>query len=188
MLISKRKLWGTLLALTIIGNFLATSSQSFADPVPGGPGYFMQPASAFRPQSSSTNYLVNAEYLRNLSPATQSFYAPVSLPQGAVINKFILYYKDIDPVLGIQGYLSRVALPEGGPIISFAQVNSNSKEQSDHANFIEFTDLLPSYTTVDNQRYVYFVQINLPPSNNLLLVYGFRIDYSFPINLPVMMK
>jgi hypothetical protein len=187
MIVLRRKLWGTFFVLAFIGILFFTSSESLGDPVPGGPGYFMQPASAFRPDFSSTSYQVNSQYLKNLSPATQSFYAPVSLPQGAIINKFILYYRDNDPVLGIQGYLGRFALPEGGSTILFAQVNSNSKLQSDNLNYVEFTNILSGYAVVDNQRYVYLVQINLPPTNNLW-VYGFRIDYSFSTNLPLIMK
>ncbi len=180
----KKKLWGAFFALAIIGILFATGSQSLGDPVPGGPGYFMQPASAFRPDSSSTNFTVlsNGASLKNTSPSTEPFYAPVSLPHGATINKFILYYIDNDAVSGIGGFLVRTPLP-GSFAVPFAQVNSNSNVQSSAPNYIETTDI--NLPVVDNQKYAYFVSIFLPAN---LSVNGFRIDYAFPISLPLIMK
>ena len=113
-----------------------------------------------------------------------SFYAPVSLPQGATINKFILYYGDNETVLGIGGRLARIALP-GNAAVELANVNSNSNVNSLAPNYVETTNIINP--VVDNQSYAYFVQVILPASDNLV-VNGFRIDYNFPTSLPLIMK
>jgi hypothetical protein len=181
---NKNKFMGLIVAIVI--SFIADVSPCFGQPVPGGPGYFMQPASAFRPDSSSSNFTVssNGASLKNSSPSTEPFYAPVSLPHGATINKFILYYIDNDAVSGIGGFLVRTPLP-GNFAVPFAQVNSNSNVQSSAPDYIETTDI--NLPVVDNQKYAYFVLVNLPASANLS-VNGFRIDYNFPTNLPLIMK
>lgn len=167
--------------LTIIGIFLTISSPLLGAPVPGGPGYLIQSASAFRPQSSSTQFLISASYLMNFSLPSASFYAPVSLPQGATINKFILYYQGNETV---EGRLSRFALP-GNAAVELANVNSNSNANSLAPNYVETTNIINP--VVDNQSYAYFVQVILPVSDNLV-VNGFRIDYNFPTSLPLIMK
>ena len=183
MLISKRNLLGTLLSLSIIGILFFTSSESLGDPVPGGPGYFMQPASAFRPDNPS-NFDLNAAYLTNLSSIAKTFYAPVSLPQGATINKFILYYFDNAALLSVEGALGRIAFP-GVSFVELAHVNSNSRIDSPASNYVETTNI--NNPVIDNQSYAYYVRVKLPATVNVN-VNGFRIDYNFPINLPVIMK
>ena len=175
--------WGISLILFFVV-WCLNPTQSIGAPVPGGPGYLIQPASAFRPQSSSTEFLISASYLLNLTNPSASFIAPVSLPQGATINKFILYYQDNDTVVGVEGRLSRIALP-GAAAVELANVNSNSNVNSLTPNYVETTNIINP--VVDNQSYAYFVQVILPASINLV-VNGFRLDYTFPINLPLIMK
>ena len=57
--------------------------------VPGGPGFVTVSASAFRPRYSSTQYSGGPRLTTTTENAT--FDAPVLLPHGATITKFILY-------------------------------------------------------------------------------------------------
>ena len=56
MIVSRRKLWGTLSVLTFISIFFATGSQLLGAPVPGGPGFVSVGPVAFRPLFPSTLY------------------------------------------------------------------------------------------------------------------------------------
>jgi len=133
MIVLKRKLWGTLSALTFISILFATSSPLFGAPVPGGPGFVSIGSAEFRSALPSTTYYLPGNRLVNLSGVTGTFFAPVHLPQGATITH-------------------------------------------------------PNGNIIDNQSNFYVVTITLPSSGLDYQVGGVRIDYKFPINLPLIMK
>ena len=183
MLISKRNLLGTLVSLTIIGFLFASSSLLLADPVPGGPGYAIYHASAFLPTKSTITYNNFNSRLVNETAPFALFYAPVSLPHGATINKFILYYTDNDATQNTNAELRQTAYPDlTSPIL--ASVSSDGSSPT--PTFAETTGI--TNPVIDNQRYGYHVRLFLPVSVTNLSVNGFRIDYTFPINLPLIMK
>ena len=67
--------------------------------MPGGPGFYAQSSSAFVPYNSTTPYARNGVALYN--PGGPGVYlAPVSLPNGATVNQFVVYYYDNDATAG----------------------------------------------------------------------------------------
>jgi hypothetical protein len=183
MINSKKKLLGTLLALTITGIFFANSSPLLGAPVPGGPGYLMVHASAFIPGMSTTIYRLAGASLYNDTSPSALFYAPVSLPQGATINRFVLFYLDNNDS-NIIGRLSRTPHP-GNVSSDLATVSSSGASTT--PTFAETTGI--TNPVVDNQSYGYYVWVFIPANtSNNSAVNGFRIDYSFPTNLPLIAK
>jgi hypothetical protein len=172
------------LVVVIIISLVAGISPCFSEPVPGGPGFVLYHASAFRPTSDSINYRLVNGYIRNTSPTTSDFIAPISLPHGATINKFVLYYRDNDSINSMSAFLGEIVYPE----VSMSVVASITTKDSSIFTFTETTDI--SKPIVDNQRCGYYVRVSIPASVNPLdlSVSGFRIDYSYPTNLPLIMK
>ena len=176
---NKNKFMGLLVAIVI--SFVADVSPCFGQPVPGGPGYFIQPGSAFRPRVSTASFTIYGSTLVSIN-APVIYYAPVFLPHGATINKLVLYYSDTDATLNIEANLYRVPLPWSA-MSELAIIQSSGSSTT--KIYSETTTI--NNPVVDNQGYGYYVRLYLPASDHLG-VDGFRIDYSFPTNLPVILK
>jgi hypothetical protein len=183
MLISKRKLWATLLALTIVSIFAATSSPLLGAPVPGGPGFISIGNVSFQPHPPSVQYgYINGRlYNNNGSPA--SFVAPVSLPHGATITQFVLYYVDNDSVNDINAWIGYISLEESTVNVMCSITTSGGSPDAR----IMVNNTITTGKVIDNQSYNYFVSILLPTGSTSQLS-GVRIDYSYPTNLPLIMK
>lgn len=94
MIVMRKELWTTLFALTIISILFATSSPLLGAPVPGGPGFLSVGSVDFRSSSVSTTYAFPGNRLVNTSGGFDIFFAPVHLPQGAIITQLVLYFVD----------------------------------------------------------------------------------------------
>jgi len=150
-------------------------------PVPGGPGFLMIPAAAFTPAFPDTIY-TNHVVLESQAGSSNIIYmAPVNLPQGATVTKFVLYFNDTDLTQSVLADLFRHPVP-GGETFMMASVST-------------LVDLLGSWTyradttidngpLVDNQANMYYIRIQLPTSSYDLMVSGVRIDYDYPVMLP----
>jgi hypothetical protein len=183
MLISKRKLLGTLLALTVISIIVATSSPLFGAPVPGGPGFISIGYPAFQTQSFNVPYGHISNRLYNNSGSAASFVAPVSLPHGATITQFVLYFVDNDSVNNITAWIGYLDLETSTVTLMCSITTSGSSPNPQ----IMATNTINNGQVVNNQSNYYIVSVFLPPGSTSQLS-GVRIDYNYPINLPVIMK
>ena len=181
MLISKRKLLGTLLASTIIGIFFATGSPLLGAPIPGGPGFVSVGSFEFKPVVPSLPY----SYISNRLYSTTGglFLAPVYLPHGATITQVVLYYVDSGPadivVLLLSIPFDDPAVPN--KIVEMKPTGANSVQRTLIVN------TFPNGSIIDNQSNFYVLSMVLQAGDNYQIA-GVRIDYSYPINLPLIMK
>jgi hypothetical protein len=161
------------------------SPQAASAPVPGGPGFYMLPATAFRPRSHTTGYEIIGPQLRSLSGTAPIYYdAPLNLPSGARITRFIVYFLDNDGGQNITAEIFRAELPgDAGQGMVTPLVSSGS---SSTPTYLAATNFIVS-SVVDNSQYAYYARILLPIATNLKLN-GIRIDYTFDSALPVVIK
>jgi hypothetical protein len=181
-----------LLAFTLIQT-PAVIGQVFTDPpdaspgrdalleaVPGGPGFYTQSAAAFRPRSSSTEYQLTGPRLRTISAPT-SYDAPLDLPNGAQINRLVIYFtdNDDDPGVDFSAEIWRVPLPgRTGERVSETISSTGAPGEA----YEETTNILEP--AVDLEGYAYYIRLFLPVSNNLE-VNGLRVDYTYDVELPL---
>jgi hypothetical protein len=152
--------------------------------VPGGPGFYAQSAFAFRPYSQADEWAYSATALYNPGANWATYEAPLSLPQGAAVTKFVVYFidQDVDNDLWIALARCSLDLPSCS---TMAQISSSGAEQG--PRFAEGTVI--AEPVVDNQSNSYLVEVWLPssPSASVGLI-GIRVDYGYSINVPVVLK
>jgi hypothetical protein len=152
-------------------------------PVPGGPGFYSQSAFAFRPYpDQNVPYYFSGRTLFNTDTASHSYEAMVSLPQGATITKFVVWYRDNNPSADIWAAISRAAIDDSS-VGQIARVDSSGAVAG--VGYGEDTTITDP--TVDMQSYTYWVETYLPPSSGAGIV-SFRIDYSYSGYLPLVTK
>jgi len=105
----------------------------------------------------------------------------VSLPHGATVTKFIVYYMD-NSTSSLNAILKRYPM-DSASIIDIASVISSGAE----AGWRYGEDAIITQPAVDLQSYSYGVEVILPPTNSVRLI-GFRIDYQFGAFAPAVMK
>jgi hypothetical protein len=152
-------------------------------PVPGGPGFYAQSAFLFMRWDQDYQYAYdrgNGAELYNPGPGTAIYEAPLSLPHGATITKFVAYYYDAS-ASDISFTLFRIPL-DGQLANALADVYSTG--QSGYG-FGETTSI--NLPLVDLQSYSYVVQVSLP-ADDTLRVTGIRIDYTYSAKLPAVLK
>ncbi len=160
-------------------------------PVPGGPGFFICPASQLQPKKNTMAYeFGTGMYLTNKSAVTTdtTFYAPVHLPQGATIKKFTLYYYDNSATHQISASLFYGTLP-GGSGIELAIAASSVAGASATYTSASDTTIATSNTgnIVDNMGRSYYVSVLLPV-DSAVRVDGFRVDYAYNTTIPLTMR
>jgi hypothetical protein len=183
MIVFKRKLWGTLSALTIIGIFLATSSQLLGAPVPGGPGFVSVGSLAFKPNPPTLSYSFISNRLYNNGGQYGAFFTPVYLPQGATITQLVLYFVD-NGTSDISVFLVSYPLDDPAAVTEMAYMTTSGASPAPRTLVV---NPFASGNLIDNQSNFYIVSVGLPNSINYS-VGGVRIDYRFPTNLPLIMK
>lgn len=155
-----------------------------AEPVPGGPGFYSLHAAAFRPYGSTMSWAFFDDELYNPGGTDSDLQAEVSLPNGATIVKFVVYYWDNCGSHDMSVRLERSA------------VSSNDKQPLAEATTSgnEFAyryaeDSTIAWPLVDLQSYAYRVIVLLPQGcgDNLTLE-SVRIDYGFGVRLPIVAK
>lgn len=154
-----------------------------AAPVPGGPGFYTQNGFAFRPYpSQSTPYSYIGVKLINPDSSSNYYEAPVSLPQGATVTKFVVWYYDND---ASQNMWAALALGSLGTNYGSVMAEVDSSGASTDNRYGEDTTI--TNATIDLQSNSYWVEGRLPPSTSVGIV-AFRIDYQYASSLPLIMK
>ncbi len=167
---------------------IATSGEQQAEGssinvVPGGPGFIMVHPAAFFPETTSGQRAFGmGGILYNPGVGSEFYITAVDLPHGAMINKIVLYYKD-STIETLEVVLARFGHEEGVTVMARVEsVGSNVSPQIG-----EETTILAN--AVDNQRYGYFMELFLPGGfGSNMHIRGVRIDYSYPVNLPLINK
>lgn len=149
--------------------------------VPGGPGFIMVHPTAFVPFTSALEYSFSSGgYLYNPSSSPAYYEAAVNLPHGAKITKVVVYYKDESPG-NLRASLAVVGMDTPG-----AWEMAVLSSEGSTAGFRVMEDTTITLDTVDNQSYAYWIEVYLPGGyQTLLTLRGIRIDYSYPVNLPL---
>ena len=152
--------------------------------VPGGPGFIMVHPVAFLPLDSyEQRGIGSGGVLYNPTPEGAYYHIDVNLPHRATINKIVLYYFD-NTIATIEVLMARSS-PEDSTSSIVGSLSSEGENL--FPSVYETTSL--TYNVVDNQRYGYFLQVYLPGGyGSDLNIGGIRIDYSYPVNLPLINK
>jgi hypothetical protein len=149
--------------------------------VPGGPGFVSLSSMGFIPYNT-TQIAFNGQMLYNPDTVSHYYEGALTLPHGANITKFVVYYYDNDATNNLAAYLGKGAFDTwGGMVIGSASSSGNE------ATYRYAEDTTISSPLIDNQSYSFWVEVSMPPSSNVRLV-AVRVDYSFPAVLPVALK
>jgi hypothetical protein len=151
---------------------------------PGGSDSFIASGMDFKPYVNSTPYHYYYAGLVNDSGGGAYFVAPVHLPNGATITKYVLYYFDYDSRSGyeVTGSLLYHAL-NGQFYDTSAKLTSSGYYGA--VNFLETTTF--SMAAADNTARDYEFMAYLPPSQDVRLI-GMRLDFTYSTTLPAVSK
>jgi hypothetical protein len=182
-ILKKEKLLTIRSMLFFVACFLSPFQQAIGAPVPGGPGFISIGNVSFQPHPASVQYgFINGRlYNNNGSPA--SFVAPLPLPHGATITQFVLYFVDNDSANNISAWIGAVDL-DASTVTVMCSITTSGASPDPR---IAVTNTITDGQVVGNQSNYYAVSILLPPGATSQLS-GVRIDYKYPINLPLIMK
>jgi hypothetical protein len=151
-------------------------------PSAGGPGYYAQMALALQPwPNQNVPYAFEGAALHNPDAISHTYVAPVALPNGATVTRFVVWFVDKDSHT-LDAYLSRYAL-DISMIGTMASVVSAGA--ADSVRYAQDTTIADA--TVDLESNAYFIQVGLPPTSNVSVV-SFRIDYEYAAHLPAVLK
>ncbi|MCW5849286.1 MAG: hypothetical protein KIT87_04320 [Anaerolineae bacterium] len=184
MLGRRKVLWAVSLGLGVVALAVMVWGAASAA-TDGGPGYASVPGPAFQPQFSTTNFRYFHMQVRTES-GTGFFVAPVYLPQGARLNQMTLLGYDDDPSNILQVTFYR-AYGGRGFIEEIASLDSTGAT----SDFELSTTTNAARSVVDNERYGYFVELQLPApsaSNRGLTLSRVRVGYSYSSSLPLIEK
>jgi hypothetical protein len=155
-----------------------------ATPVPGGPGYVSLSSVAFTPNNSETLFKIIGQILYNqVGGYTSAFYAPISLPNGTTITKFVVFYKD-DGTDNLTAWLRK------GSFDSIAaDIIAQAQSMEDDSNIHYAEDSTIDSPLVDQQSYSYYIQVLLPATlTDVIGLIAVRVDYTYPSQLPLIQK
>ena len=148
----------------------------------GGPGSYSQSVFAFQPYpNQAVPYLFSGRTLVNPDTITHYYEAPVNLPHGATITRFVVWYMD-NNTSNLWAALARASLDE-------ATLNQIGYVASSGADaYVRYSqDLTITDPVVDNENYFYWVEVGLPP-NATVGILSFRIDYQYSNYVPLTTK
>ena len=154
--------------------------------VPGGPGFIMVHPFAFNPLDMAYEWDNGVGGFLFNPGAEQAYYgASVNLPHGAVITKFVVYYYD-SANINLFAQLIRLNLDNDQYTVLSEFVSSGIAWENRVGEVGLFSTVDP---VVDNQSNAYRVEFGLPGGvDSTLGIRGIRIDYSYPVNLPMINK
>lgn len=158
-----------------------SSPEAVTAPIPGGPGFVSLSAFGFRNYESTASFAFDNTALYNPGGTLACYSSPISLPHGATITKYVLYYYD-NSTSYVQAWLYAIPL-DTSTVYGMAFIQTTGAV----ANFRYAEDTLIDYSIIDNQSYSYTVHICLPPSSSYRLN-GMRVDYDYSSSLPVILK
>jgi hypothetical protein len=153
--------------------------------VPGGPGFIMVHPTAFIPVNSTLEYQIGVGgYLYNPGSINSYYEAAVNLPHGAKVTKVVVYYLDNSSTDDIWVGLAAI----GMDIPDLSIMASLASTGADTTNRV-MEDTTITLDTIDNQSYAYWIEVGIPGGQSTnLQIRGIRIDYSYPVNLPLVNK
>lgn len=134
-------------------------------------GYLMVPPCAFRPERGGYSFDNSGFALFQLDGMSDWFYAPVFLPQGAVITELRMHYLD-NSSSNIVLYVMR----RGGHGSSSVEASCSSTGEGAE-NYGDAIEPVSNAHPIDNSRYRYYLYLYLP--NTLLYLYEVRITYNY---------
>ncbi|MCU0325901.1 MAG: hypothetical protein MUF45_11715 [Spirosomaceae bacterium] len=139
-------------------------------------------AAAFHPHLSTNGYVMGSQGI-HMTGSAGSFHADVSLPNGATINSFKIYYIDNDGAspstgLGITGCALQQITHTGAAV--YAGVASITVNNTVANANIQSQNVFPSIV-VDNDANSYRVVVSMPASANVILV-AVEIGYTYKYN------
>ncbi|HPR34361.1 MAG TPA: hypothetical protein PKY64_01700 [Anaerolineaceae bacterium] len=149
--------------------------------VPGGPGFVMVHPTAFIPVNSSLEYgFASGGFLYNPGSIGSFYEAAVNLPHGAKITKLVLYYYD-NSTQNMSLVLVGMGMDDSN-LLFLADLTTSGAEE----NYRVVEDTTITSETINNQSYAYWIEVGIPASQGVnLMIRGIRIDYSYPVNLPL---
>lgn len=157
-----------------------------AAPVPGGPGFYSVGAFGFNPYDRVhyDQWAHDGSRLYNPGPGGVYYVQNLTLPQGATVSKFVVYFLDQDPASGLAIYLYRCPLDDEYCDV-MAGVSSSGAEPG--CRFAEDTSI--ESAVIDNQSNAYAAEVWLPasPSEDVAII-GIRVDYEYSASLPLVTK
>ncbi len=136
---------------------------------------------AFVPEDNNSYFIRENYCLMNTIPTSnQNFYAPVSLPDGAVVTRFEVSYYDGDMTYNGNAYLYCIDKGNG------ATYTMGSAGTSDWSGMQHVFDETIDYAAVDNHAYNYVILIRLrySSSQDFMRFYGAEIEYTITRPLP----
>jgi hypothetical protein len=136
---------------------------------------------AFRTYKASDQFNFVGWSLYNSGSSSAFYEAPLPLPNGASITKFVVYYYDND-ASNLSATLHRAAFDK---LFGTTMANVTSSGTGDFVRYGE--DISIDVPIIDQQSYYYWVEVSLPPTSFVQLV-GVRVDYGYPNNLPLVQK
>ncbi len=150
--------------------------------VPGGPGFVMVSAYAFRPTRPDDKYDYNGGLYNPDTTTNVQFFAPVTLPHGATIKKFTAYFKDDSPeVLWV--YLYRIN--GAWNMQELARVETAGEALA----YRSASDKTIFDAVIDNQTFSYVLEVGFPAAGSTdLLLTNVRIDYGYDTAVPLILK
>jgi hypothetical protein len=152
----------------------------------------MVPAAAFHPEKPSSGYTV---YWGELSVPSGSpngyslFFAPVNLPQGARLTGLTLYYHDTindANTLGVDLFRKPLPALNSGENVGLS-VYTNPTPNG-FGLFQSDTTPTADSAVVDNSQYAYWLQAYIFAAPAYLHLQAVRIDYTFSLNLPAVVR
>lgn len=125
----------------------------------------------------------------SMTTAAGSFHATVSVPDGATITSYKIYYLDNDGVspavgLGLTSYAFQKLNMGLGFLTLYSNLsngNFTNVPYNPNGNILSVTQTLPTPELVDNDTTFYRLVVTMPASTNLILI-GADIRYTYPIN------
>jgi hypothetical protein len=187
----KNKLYSimiTVLALALLlgGNFDFARGRLPTAAAAGGAGYISIPAAAFTPADDALDYVLDESGLMLETDATSGqFWAPVYLPHGATLSKLTFYRYDM--VAGGLPYCYLRTMSNSWATEAIATVCTDNPIYNGFTS-IYTTDF--SVPVVDNSQYTYSLQCYLSRQTVTLtsVLVGLRIEYSYPVYLPLTVR
>ncbi len=139
------------------------------------------PGIGFQPANDDTDYVKADLYVRGNAPAaTVTFYAPLNLPNGAIVTRLEAQVLDDDATQSIDIDLQRVSSAGATGLRATASSAANSP------SIQTITQNTIALATIDNDTYAYYVkaQWTVPASIFDIRVYRVQVNYTIAAPLP----
>jgi len=150
---------------------LLTVFLSFASAWGKETGYLMIPPCAFRPERDGYDFDSSGFALFQNDGASDWFYAPVFLPQGAVVTELRMHYLDNSGSNIVLYFICRVGHGRSRVVASCSSTGQGAENYGDSIK--EVANAEP----IDNSRCRYYLYLYLPTT--LLYLYDVRITYTY---------